>query len=101
MNAAAVHHQRHTPDDANNRRRQPTAVRNTPRSGDVLVSRRRARADVYTISVVPGLERHSLACRYEDAIAQVRTFAREHAVDGWYTADHTHFVAVARFRAAA
>jgi hypothetical protein len=88
---------RHVPDDKNSRKVQPSVWRSKPRAGDVLVSRRRARADVYAISVIDGSEQ-SMARRYDHAIMRGASLAREYAVDAWYTADHTHFVRVARHR---
>jgi hypothetical protein len=68
-----------------------------PRSGDILASRPTARADVYAISVVPAKPK-MVPMRYNDAVKRVREIARERAVDGWYTGDHTHFLKVARYR---
>jgi hypothetical protein len=64
------------------------------KSGDVLVSRPTARADVYDITVVPGLGRVSKVC-YEDGMETARQLARELAVDGWFTCDHTYVVPIA------
>jgi hypothetical protein len=72
--------------------------RSAPRIGDVVVSERTARADVYAISVVPA-EAHVVAGRYAEAIETVRELARQRGVDGWYTGDQTHYVRVARYRA--
>jgi hypothetical protein len=71
--------------------------RESPRAGDVLASRPTARVDVYAISVVPA-EAAFVPMRYDDAMKRVRELAREGAVDGWYTCDHTHFLRVARYR---
>ena len=71
--------------------------RPAPRSGDVLVSRPTARADVYAISVIPS-EARIVAARYQDAMEKVDELARGLAVDGWYTCDHTHFARIARHR---
>ena len=68
-----------------------------PVPGDVLVSERTARADVYAISLVPGPPL-VVARRYSDAIRKVRAFARQRQVDGWYTGDQTHYAQVARYR---
>jgi hypothetical protein len=68
-----------------------------PKSGDVLASRPTARADVYAISVVPA-EAKIVAMRYEDAMERVGELARDLAVDGWYTCDHTHFGRVSSHR---
>jgi hypothetical protein len=67
------------------------------KSGDVLVSRPTARADIYDISVVPGVVRVSTVC-YEDGMETGRQLARELAVDGWFTCDHTHVVPIAEHR---
>jgi len=68
-----------------------------PTSGDVLVSQPTARADRYEISVLPS-EAHIIATRYQEALQKVRELARRLTVDGWYTADHTHFVRIASHR---
>jgi hypothetical protein len=67
------------------------------KSGDVLVSRPTARADIYDISVVPGMVRVSTVC-YEHGMETGRQLARELAVDGWFTCDHTHVVRIAEHR---
>ena len=72
--------------------------RSAPKTGDVLISRSTARADVYAISTVP-TESHVLATRYQDAMLKGSELARRLAVDGWYTCDHTHFVRIAKHRA--
>jgi hypothetical protein len=72
--------------------------RSAPRTGDVLISRRTARADVYAISMIP-IEAHIIATRYQDAMLKGSELARRLAVDGWYTCDHTHFVRIAKHRA--
>ena len=71
--------------------------RPTPRAGDVLAAGRSARADIYTISVVPA-EAQTIAARYGEAIEKVRELARELRVDGWYSSDQTHYVRVASYR---
>ena len=68
-----------------------------PQAGDVLVSARSARADVYAISLVPAVARLTVT-RYAEAIEKVRDAARGLRVDGWFTRDHTHYVRVAHFR---
>jgi hypothetical protein len=68
-----------------------------PRDGDVLASKRTARADIYTITVTPKPE-YTLARRYSEAIDTVRALARQMQVDGWFTCDHTNFVRVAAHR---
>ena len=75
----------------------PMPRRPAPKSGDVLVSRPTARADVYAISVIPSKAR-IVAARYQDAMNKVDELARGLAVDGWYTCDHTHFAQIARHR---
>jgi hypothetical protein len=68
-----------------------------PKEGDIIASRPTARADLFAIGVVP--RRGELVrTRYDEAVNIVRTFARKHAVDAWYTCDHTHFALVARHR---
>ena len=74
--------------------------RPTPRAGDVLAAGRSARADIYTISVVPA-EAHTIIARYREAIEKVRELARGLSVDGWYTSDQTHYVRVASYRSRA
>jgi hypothetical protein len=68
-----------------------------PEHGDLLVSKRMARADVYAISVVPA-EALLTTTRFEEAIGLLGELARMRAVDGWYTCDHTHFIPIARYR---
>jgi hypothetical protein len=68
-----------------------------PQQGDVLASRRTARDDSFAISVVPAVT-HAVARRYDEAIKTVTKLARQHAVDAWYTCDHTHFLRVAHYR---
>ncbi len=68
-----------------------------PRPGDVLASERSARADVYTISIVPAAA-HLRAGRHSEAVDKVRELARDLRVDGWFTYDHTHYARVAAFR---
>ena len=75
----------------------PMPRRPAPTSGDVLVSRPTARADVYAISVIPS-EARIVAARYQDAMEKVDELARGLAVDGWYTCDHVHFARIARHR---
>ena len=66
-------------------------------SGDVLVSRPTARADVYEISVVPDVGRVSYA-DYEIGMEAGRRLAQTLAVDAWYTCDHTHMHSLGRYR---
>jgi hypothetical protein len=75
-----------------------TAVRRpVPQEGDVLASRPTARADTFAISVIPA-GTHAVAGCYDKAIASIREFARQHAVDAWYTCNHIHFLRVAHHR---
>jgi hypothetical protein len=74
--------------------------RSAPRPGDVLASEPTARADVYAISVVPAAA-HMILGRYPEAIQKIREIARQQGVDGWYTADQTHYLKVAGYRVAA
>jgi hypothetical protein len=71
--------------------------RSAPNDGDVLASRRTARADFYTISIVPD-PGHIRAGRYSEAIGKVQELAERLGVDGWFTCDHTHFARVAMHR---
>ena len=72
-------------------------VRSVPQTGDVLASARTARADVYTISVVPAAA-HLSAARHAEALEKVRELAGVLNVDGWFTCNHTHYARVASFR---
>lgn len=78
-------------------RRVGNARRATPQAGDVLASRATARADRFAISVIPA-RTHAVAGRYDEAMASIKEFARQHAVDAWYTCNHTHFLRVAHHR---
>ena len=68
-----------------------------PQQGDILAARPTARADQFEISVTPARP-HAVATRYDEAIASIREFARRHAVDAWYTCNHTNFLCVAHHR---
>jgi len=72
-------------------------LRPVPQPGDVLASKRSARADVFTICLVSGSDGTRMK-RYQEAIARVLELARELRVDGWYTCNHTHYACVAHFR---
>jgi hypothetical protein len=72
-------------------------VRSVPQTGDVLASARSARADVYTISIVPAAA-HLSATRHAEALEKIRELANGLGVDGWFTCNHTHYARVARFR---
>ena len=71
--------------------------RSAPQAGDILVSERSARADVFAISIIPSDSDITLT-RYSAAIERVRELARARQVDGWYTSDHTHYARVASYR---
>jgi hypothetical protein len=71
--------------------------RPAPKPGDVLVSERTARADVYAISLVPA-DAHPIVGRYDAAIRTVRELARQREVDGWCTVDQTHHARIATYR---
>ena len=71
--------------------------RSAPQAGDVLVSERSARADVFAISIIP-TDGDVIETRYSAAIARVQELARRRRVDGWYTCDHTHYARVAGYR---
>jgi hypothetical protein len=73
------------------------ALRPMPQAGDVLASKRSARADVFTIGVVSGTDDTRMK-RYDEAIDRVRELAQELQVDGWFTCNHTHYARVAHFR---
>jgi hypothetical protein len=77
--------------------RMTTFRRAAPQEGDILASRPTARADNFAISVIPA-GTHAVAGRYDEAITSIRTFARQRAVDAWYTCDHIHFLRVAHHR---
>jgi hypothetical protein len=72
-------------------------VRPVPQKGDVLASARSARADVYTISIVPAAA-HLTAARHAEALEKVRELAHGLDVDGWFTCNQTHYARVASFR---
>ena len=72
--------------------------RSVPQEGDILASRRTARDDSFAISVIPA-GTHAGAGGYDEAIASIREFARQHEVDAWYTCDHIHFLRIAQHRA--
>ncbi len=59
-----------------------------PQAGDILVSERSARADVFTVSVVPGAGDETVT-RYSAAIELVKNLARSRQVNGWFTKDQT------------
>jgi hypothetical protein len=63
------------------------------KSGDVLVSRPTARADVYEVCVLPAVT-HAIHIRYEDGMEACRQLARSLGVDAWFTCDHTHFMPI-------
>ena len=73
------------------------ALRPVPQAGDVLASKRSARADVFTICIVSGADDKKMK-RYEEAIDRVLELARELRVDGWFTCNHTHYARVANSR---
>ena len=73
------------------------AVRLVPRPGDIMASRPTAREDSYAISVIPGATQ-GIASGYNEALDTVRRLAELHAVDGWYTCNHIHFLRVAHHR---
>jgi hypothetical protein len=73
------------------------ASRLCPQAGDVLASARTARADVYTIAIVPAAA-HMRVARHAEAIEKVRELARGLRVDGWFTCNHTNYARVATFR---
>ena len=70
-----------------------------PRPGDVVVSRKSARADRYSIAVVDDAEQR-VAPRFDEAMRTAGQLASQRRVNGWYTCDHTHFLLVAQHRSA-
>ena len=68
--------------------------RTSPRSGDVLVWRRSARADAYEIEVV-ARSTHTAASTYGEAIDKANYLARVLGVDAWFTCDHRHYARLA------
>jgi hypothetical protein len=76
---------------------QPDLRRSAPQAGDILVSERSARADVFSISIIP-TGNDVVVTRYAEAIERVRELARTRRVDGWYTCDHTHYARIASYR---
>jgi hypothetical protein len=68
-----------------------------PAVGDVLMSERSARADVYEIRLVSA-EGHVTARRYAEAVEMVRELARQLKSDGWFTNDQTHYASIASYR---
>lgn len=86
-----------TNDDGLPNTRRCDARRSAPQAGDILVSERSARADVFAISVIPSDSDVTLT-RYSAAISRVQELARARQVDGWYTCDHTHYARVASYR---
>ena len=84
-------------DDRLRRAPQPDLWRTVPQAGDILVDERSARADVFSISIVPTAS-DVVVTRYSDAIERVQELARTRRVDGWYTCDHTHYARVASYR---
>jgi hypothetical protein len=80
-----------------NRERRVMNTRLVPQPGDVVASRTTARSDDYAISILPDAA-YAVSAHYAEAIATVCQRASLLKVDGWYTADHTHFVRVASCR---
>jgi hypothetical protein len=70
-----------------------------PNPGDLLVSRRSARADAYQISVVSKAV-YAVAKNYREAVDRASTLAGSLAVDAWFTCDHRHYARIARHRPA-
>jgi hypothetical protein len=83
--------------DDNLQKALPKVRRSAPQAGDILASERSARADVFTVSIVP-TDSDVTVTRYSAAIERVQELARTRRVDGWYTADHTHYARVASYR---
>jgi hypothetical protein len=84
-------------DDRLRKASRPDARQLAPQAGDILVSERTARADVFAISIVP-IDSDITVNRYSAAIERVQELARARRVDGWYTCDQTHYARVASYR---
>lgn len=68
-----------------------------PQAGDILLSERSARADVFTVSVVPAVGDETVT-RYSAGIEMVKNLARSRQVNGWFTSDQTHYARIASYR---
>lgn len=86
-----------TPDDQRFDNAPQPDIRRTPQAGDILASERSARADVFSISVIP-TDSDVTVTRYSEAIERVRELARIRRVDAWYTCDHTHYARIVSYR---
>jgi hypothetical protein len=75
----------------------PDGRRSGPQAGDILVCERSARADVFSISIIPG-DTEVIVSRYSEALECVQVLARARRVDGWYTCDQTHYARIASCR---
>jgi hypothetical protein len=69
----------------------------TPQAGDIIACERSARADVFSITIIP-YHSEVIVARYSEAIERVHELARTRRVDGWYTCDHTHYARIAGYR---
>ena len=76
---------------------RPDLPRSAPQAGDILACERSARADVFSINIVP-TDSEVIVARYSEAIERVQELARKRRVDGWYTCDHTHYARIASYR---
>ncbi len=95
--AIATNDDRPRNDDRHRKAARSDAWRSAPQPGDILVSERSARADVFAISIIPSDSSVTLT-RYSAAIERVRELARARRVDGWYTSDQTHYARIASHR---
>jgi hypothetical protein len=68
-----------------------------PQDGDILASERSARADVFTVSIVPAAGDETVT-RYSTVIELVKKLARARRVNGWITSDQIHYARVASHR---
>jgi hypothetical protein len=68
-----------------------------PQAGDIVASERSARADVYTVTIVPA-DSIVIVSTYSAAIDRVAELASTRRVDGWYTSDQTHYARIAKHR---
>jgi hypothetical protein len=76
--------------------------RPAPQAGDILVGKRSARADMFSISILradgDAVSTRDVVRQHSEAIERARELARTRRVDGWYTCDHTHYARVASYR---
>lgn len=86
-----------TPDDHRLDNAPQPDIRRAPQAGDILACERSARADVFSIGIIP-IDSDVTVTWYSEAIERVQELARTRRVDGWYTCDHTHYARIASYR---